>query len=66
MHTYTPFFFFPLAIPFFPFIFRFFPARATPLENVTADIRSYTVSHLHEGTRKLRKSRTDTVDYLIF
>ena len=35
-----------------------------PHENVTAAILSYAVSHLHEGTGKLRKTCADTVGHL--
>ena len=46
--------------------FNFFPARGpppSPLENVTAAILSYAVSHLHEDTGKLRKTCADTVGH---
>ena len=42
----------------------FLTARVTPHENVTAAILSYAVSHLHEGTGKLRKTCADTVGHL--
>ena len=32
----------------------------SPTENVTAAIRSYVVSYLHEGIRKLKKTCADT------
>ena len=35
-----------------------------PHENVTAAILFYAVSHLHEGTGKLRKTCADTVGHL--
>ena len=49
--------------PFSPF-FHFLPARGPPLENVTAAILSYAVSHLHEGTGKLRRTCNNTVSHL--
>ena len=57
---------FPLsfAFPFLSPVTSFFPARVTPHENVTAAILSYAVSHLHEGTGKLRKTCADTVGHL--
>ena len=42
----------------------FLITRVTPHENVTAAILSYAVSHLHEGTGKLRKTCSDTVGHL--
>ena len=42
----------------------FLTARVTTHENVTAAILSYAVSHLHEGTGKLRKTCADTVGHL--
>ena len=42
----------------------FLTTRVTPHENVTAAILSYAVSHLHEGTGKLRKTCSDTVGHL--
>ena len=55
-----------LLFPFFPFppFFCLLPARGSSLENVTAAILSYAVSHLHEGTEKLRKTCADTVGHL--
>ena len=67
LHIPTP------ASPFFPFSLSsrfpfhyFLPTRAPPPppENVIAAIISYAVSHLHEGTWKLRKTYADTVGYL--
>ena len=55
-HLFPPFlrlpFFIPLSLP------SFFH------ENVTPAILSYVVSHLQEGTRKLRKTCADTVGHL--
>ena len=42
----------------------FLPPELAPHENVTAAILSYAVSHLHEGTGKLRKTYPDTVGHL--
>ena len=57
---------FPLSFPF-PFlslVTSFFTARVIPHENMTAAILSYALSHLHEGTGKLRKTCADTIDHL--
>ena len=48
----------------YPLVISFFTARVTPHENVTAAMLSYAVSHLHEGTGKLRKTCADTVGHL--
>ena len=58
--------FFPFPPPSLPYppVTSFFTARVTTHENVTAAILSYAVSHLHEGTGKLRKICADTVDHL--
>ena len=55
--------------PFSPFPppSLFYPLLSLPSffhENVTAAILSYVVSHLQEGTRKLRKTCADTVGHL--
>ena len=63
LHIPTPFFFSTSFLPVFRF-FHFLPARGPSLENVTAAIFSYAVSHLHEGTGKLRKTCADTVGHL--
>ena len=59
---------FPSLSPETSFFYRqspsFLTARVTPHENVTAAILSYAVSHLHEGTEKLRKTCADTVGHL--
>ena len=64
-YTYTPSFF-PFPPPSFPYSLSLasFTSRVTPHENVTAAILSYAVSHLHEGTGKLRKTCADTVGHL--
>ena len=54
----------PLFPPFFPFRLPFTslpPEVPPPPENVTAAVLSYSVSHLHKGTEKLRKTCADTV-----
>ena len=55
---------FPLCsvLPISSFL-HFLPTRVPPLENVTAAILSYAVSHLHEDTGKLRKTCADTVGH---
>ena len=59
--TYTnPLFSLSNFLPFF-LLFRFLSARGPRHDNVTAAILSYVVSHLHEGTGKLRKPCADTV-----
>ena len=52
--------FFPLSSA----VASFFTARVTPHENVTAAILSYALSHLHEGTGKLRKTYADIFGHL--
>ena len=55
----------PSSLPYpLSLVTSFFTARVTPHENVTAAILSYAVSHLHEGTGKLRKTCADTVGHL--
>ena len=58
IYTHTHPFFFPFLVS--PLFFH----RATFFENVTAAIISYAVSHLHEGTGKLRGTCADKVGYL--
>ena len=57
---FSPFILLPflIACHFLPYrqLSSFLTARVTPHENVTAAIISYAVSHLHEGTGKLRKT----------
>ena len=58
----------PYLFPSFPSlspVTSFLTARVTPHEKVTAAILFYAVSHLHEGTGKLRKTCADTVGHLI-
>ena len=59
---------YPLSLPPLPSPPReppsFLNGRVTPHENVTAAILSYAVSHLHEGTGKLRKTCADIVGHL--
>ena len=50
-------------LPIFPFL-SLSSRQKSPLENVTAAILSYAVTHLHEGTEKLRKTCADTVGHL--
>ena len=48
----------------FTLSFAFFPSEVPPPpENATAAILSYAVSHLHEGTGKLRNTCADTVSH---
>ena len=49
---------YPLSLPSLP------PEFPPPHENVTEAILFYAVSHLHEGTGKLRKTCADTVGHL--
>ena len=58
---FSPFHLLPFFIPchFLPYHQSYPP----PPENVTAAILSYAVSHVHEGTGKLRKTCADTVDH---
>ena len=70
MYGYLPFTYPPPFPPFsppslfYPLVTSFFTARVIPHENVAAAILSYAVSHLHEGTGKLRKTCADTVGHL--
>ena len=59
-HLFPLFMSFPSLSP----VTSFLTGRVTPHENVTAAILSYVVSHLHEGTGKLRKTCADTVGHL--
>ena len=56
---------YPLSLPSLTARVTFRPYRQSyPHENVTAAILSYAVSHLHEGTGKLRKTFVATVGHL--
>ena len=59
---FSPFLRRPLLIPCHFLLYR--QSYPPPHENVTAAILSYAVSHLHEGTGKLRKTRADTSGHL--
>ena len=58
---------YPMSLPSLTVRVTFHPygqSYPPPHENVTAAILSYAVSHLHEGTGKLRKTCADTVGHL--
>ena len=64
IHTFTPFFSLPPFLPFSPSFVHFLPARFFPLRIWPMPMSLNALSHLHEGTGKLRNTWADTVRYL--